>query len=86
MTKSVDLVTFTEEILNGKLHFSCSVYTPGQSNTTFASPFLPGNFAERFRESSLESEKREISLESQISTIFVFVRHLLPAPSIVTSA
>ena len=25
MTKSADLVTFTEEILNGKLHFLCSV-------------------------------------------------------------
>ena len=24
MTKSADLVTFTEEILNGKLHFLCS--------------------------------------------------------------
>ena len=23
----VDLVTFSEEILNGKLHFLCSVYT-----------------------------------------------------------
>ena len=23
-----DLVTFTEEILNGKLHFLCSVYSP----------------------------------------------------------
>ena len=26
VTKSVDLVTFIEEILNGKLHFLCSVY------------------------------------------------------------
>ena len=24
MTKAADLVTFTEEILNGKLHFLCS--------------------------------------------------------------
>ena len=25
--ETVDLVTFTEEILNGNLHFLCSVYT-----------------------------------------------------------
>ena len=26
--KIADFVTFTEEILNGKLHFLCSVYLP----------------------------------------------------------
>ena len=29
MQESADLVTFTEEILNGKLHFLCSVRTQG---------------------------------------------------------
>ena len=29
----VDLATFTEEILNGKLHFLCSVYTNEDVNT-----------------------------------------------------
>ena len=26
--RTADLVTFTEEILNGKLHFLCSTYSP----------------------------------------------------------
>ena len=30
-----DLVTFTEEILNGKLHFLCSVVFKNKSHLTF---------------------------------------------------
>ena len=40
-----DLVTFTEEILNGKLHFLCSEVNPGQENR--ANTF--GTFTNRFR-------------------------------------
>ena len=49
--KSADLVTFTEEILNGKLHFLCSVHkalaahgwNSVQVNTTFISPKSDSN-------------------------------------------
>ena len=33
--ETVDLVTFTEEILNGKLHFFCAVILEQLPNTTF---------------------------------------------------
>ena len=43
--ETADLVTFTEEILNGKLHFLCSVvntlfYYDCKSNQTFSYGFL----------------------------------------------
>ena len=34
--ETVDLVTFTEEILNGKLHFLCNVVTSTSIGTTSA--------------------------------------------------
>ena len=38
--KTADLVTFTAEILNGKLHFLCSVYHKRYGNFMSQQPFM----------------------------------------------
>ena len=53
----MDLVTFTEEILNGKLHFSCSV----SSNT-----FAPYGFM--IQEDLIESISKPISVSENEKT------------------
>ena len=42
MQETVDLVTFTEEILTGKLHFLFSVYSPLTMLTKFPSDIFDG--------------------------------------------
>ena len=50
LTFPVDLVTFTEEILHGKLHFLCSVSSDilEKSMRIVSSPHLMNDFSRRF--------------------------------------
>ena len=41
LQKTADLVTFTEEILNGKLHFLCSAFSYDQCKNKNLLPFNP---------------------------------------------
>ena len=73
-----DLVTFTEEMLNGKLHFSCSVFFPKKNVMPLSlMPLSVANSNESLRENSflfenLKLEKSTLSCHIKRYVIFVY--------------
>ena len=69
--ETADLVTFTEEILNGKLHFLRCEYFKGFNSTRLAAP---RNINERALETYLEPYHKSL-IELFYETIFAEKNH-----------
>ena len=63
-----NLVTFTEEILNGKLHFLCSVCTIFKAWSAICTSVVCEFISEQYRSSQPECSVRKVLLESPQSS------------------